>query len=1024
MRGAKLGAVNRVRLRLGATGVLGAVLAMLVVVDADAQPRKKSPPVLTRISRGLGGAAVDGNSSNASMSANGRFVAFESDASDLVTNDGNGTTDVFVRDLSTGKLERVSVSSAEGELTGSSSAPDISADGRYVAFVSDDESIDADGGDSAQDDVFVRDRSVGETRQVSVRTDGTPAGNGDAGEPSISADGRFIAFDSDSTNLVAGDTNAISDVFRHNVVTGDTDRISLTDGDAQATGGAAGSFSPAISANGSTVAFPSSATDLIGAGIDTNARIDVFVRSIGPDTTDRVSVSDSEAQATGGTQGCLLPSISADGVRVAFSCDLVNLVSGDTNGDRDVFVRDRQLGTTVRASVHTGGLEAHGPFGSVRPSLAGDGRSVAFVSDATDLVDDDTNNSDDVFLHDLSLGDTRRISLDAGGVEGSADSTQGSLSRDGRRVAFSSEAPLVPPDPIFSDVFVRRLPELPVACGAYIYRSMTLTAEAQPRLRACAGDGLTVAASNVKLDLGGLSIGSDAADGDGIRILAGFTKVTIRNGGIRGFDDGVSADEVGRLRIERLTIAHTANNAMDIEESDKVTVRNNRMLDADDDALELRSLSSAVIDGNTVLVTDDGDGIDLNNAGAAKITRNRIIGADFDGIDVTESPAVTIERNVIESVGDRGIAVAGNVTVGRVSRNSVRFSDTGIQVTGEGTRVVGNVVRDNDIVGMVTADGVIDGGGNRSQANGNLDELADECVGVVVCGPVLASGTPDFAAHRLGSEHCDEFIGDDPGESGTWVVVEDMRCIITGLTIAGPNVTLDLGGHTIADAGVNPGFTGIVVQPNTGVIVRNGTIRNFEDGVSVVNGAVAVPPKLSNLTLANNEDDGLVSSCDGATVSATRAVGNGNRGFLLQGEQARYSNLEATANAGIGFHFEDVNPPTPTVATDLVSRGNVRGFVVQNGIGTALDVRRWTAFGNLTDGFRADSPSSTGVVLREGNASFNSESGLDIDGLAQIGDTVANDNMEFGFDVPLATTLGGNTARGNGDTDCTAGFCT
>src|SRR5438445_6610436 len=280
-------------------------------------------------------------------------------------------------------------------------------------------------------------RSAGGQRtvRVSVASGGTEGDEASLGS-ALSADGRFVAFDSAATDLVAGDTNGVSDVFVHDRQTGTTERVSVASGGAQGNGssGLIGfAFPPALSADGRFIAFVSFATNLVAG--DTNAATDVFVHDRLTGTTERVSV------ASGGTEGndaSLGFALSADGRFVAFQSDATNLVPGDTNGATDVFVRDRQTGMTERVSVASDGTQANNA--SSYPVLSADGRFVAFHSAGTNLVAGDTNGATEVFVHDRQTGTTERVSVASGGTQGNDSSAGPALSADGGLVAFHSTA--------------------------------------------------------------------------------------------------------------------------------------------------------------------------------------------------------------------------------------------------------------------------------------------------------------------------------------------------------------------------------------------------------------------------------------------------------------------------------------------------------------------------------------------------------------------------------------------------------
>ena len=401
--------------------------------------------VTTRVSIGTGGQQGDHASTAPAITPDGRYVAFESTAYNLVAGDTNFSPDIFVRDRLSGTTDRVSVDSAGVEGYFPSYAATISADGRFVAFWSASENL-VGGDTNATWDVFLHDRIAGTTERMSVDSSGVQGNNSSYG-PSISANGRFVAFQSYASNLVAGDTNLVYDVFVRDRVAGTTERVSLGAGGVQA-GGQSGS--PSMSADGRYVAFHSEAPNLVPG--DTNSVIDVFVRDRLAGTTERVSVDSAGVQGNG---YAYFPSISADGRYVAFESVADNLVAGDTNGVPDVFVRDRIAGTTVRVSVDSSGAE--GNANSQDASISPDGRYVVFDSMASNLVGGDANGFMDVFVRDRELGTTEIASLDSAGAQGNDHSDGSSVSEGGRFVALSSFASnLVGSDSnLVSDVFVR-----------------------------------------------------------------------------------------------------------------------------------------------------------------------------------------------------------------------------------------------------------------------------------------------------------------------------------------------------------------------------------------------------------------------------------------------------------------------------------------------------------------------------------------------------------------------------------------
>ncbi len=405
------------------------------------------PPGTTRVSVDSGGNEGNDNSFEPSLSADARFAAFFSDATNLVPNDTNGFEDIFVHDRTTNATTRVSLGLGGAESNERSSNPVLSADGRFVAFESSATNLVAND-TNGQTDIFVHDRQTGETTRVSLGPAGVEA-NAGCGTPVISADGRFIAFESSATNLVTNDTNNEGDVFVHDRQSGETTRVSLTDGGGE---GNSDSELGAISADGRLVCFRSFATNLVAN--DTNNTPDIFVRDRQANTTTRVNVSTGGDQANASSEDS---DISADGRFVAFESNATNLVPNDTNNQGDVFVRDLLNNTTIRVSVNSNGDQVVGDS-SGNPSISADGRFVAFTSEASNLVDGDNNSTVDVFVRDLLTGSTFRVSLDSNGAEGNGSSTQPVISADGLAVIFASLATnLVPNDNNGSrDIFVNQ----------------------------------------------------------------------------------------------------------------------------------------------------------------------------------------------------------------------------------------------------------------------------------------------------------------------------------------------------------------------------------------------------------------------------------------------------------------------------------------------------------------------------------------------------------------------------------------
>ena len=433
------------------------VLTVAIFLAADAVA---APGATTRISVDSAGTQTDDDSLRPSLSLDGRYVAFQSAATNLVADDFNQTGDIFVRDRQSGSTERVSTDSAGNQGNLQSGGASISADGHHVAFYSDATNLVL-GDTNNTIDVFVHDRITGVTSRVSVTNSGGQANSFSDG-PSISSDGRYVVFQSSASNLVVNDTNGVADIFVHDRDTDadglydepgetTTERVSVDSTGTQANLNSicCGQSQPAISADGRYVTFISLAYNLVPG--DTNGFRDVFVHDRQTGQTTRVSVDSAGNEGDGDEYST---SISADGRYVAFFSYATDLIPADTNGASDTFVHDRQTGETTRVSVDSSGSESN--HHSDVATISSDGRFVSFTSWASNLVLDDTNGVQDVFVHDRQTGQTTRVSVDSSGIQGDEHSYNWSISINGGFIAFDSTSSiLVAGDTnLDSDVFV------------------------------------------------------------------------------------------------------------------------------------------------------------------------------------------------------------------------------------------------------------------------------------------------------------------------------------------------------------------------------------------------------------------------------------------------------------------------------------------------------------------------------------------------------------------------------------------
>jgi Tol biopolymer transport system component len=415
---------------------------LLAVASASFAGAARAQQPMARANVDASGAESLGYAIFPALSADGRWVAFETGADDLVPGDTNDSTDIFVHDRVTGAIVRVSVSSAGVEADNRSGNPSLSADGRFVVFESNADNLIAHDTNRVTD-VFLHDRDPdrngiydegnGETRRVSVDSNWKQAW-GWSFDPQISADGTCVVFQSYADSLVAGDTNQQIDVFVRDLKAHTTERVNVDSAGKQSS---MASWLPSISSDGGVVAFESDASDLVAG--DTNGCQDVFVHDRASGTTVRVSVDSAGNQADGWSDMSRF-SISDDGNRVAFYSGADNLVANDTNGRWDAFVHDVAAGTTVRASVDSTGAQSLDGTGVSDASISGDGTAVLFTSDGGDLVPRDSNGVTDCFRHDLVTGATDLISGDFATNSGDSRSIQVVANRDGSVVAFASFA--------------------------------------------------------------------------------------------------------------------------------------------------------------------------------------------------------------------------------------------------------------------------------------------------------------------------------------------------------------------------------------------------------------------------------------------------------------------------------------------------------------------------------------------------------------------------------------------------------
>lgn len=433
--------------------VLLALLTGLIAPLTAAQPPACDPDVrMMRVSAGF----------PYGFSDDGRYLVIES-AEALLPEDTNTGTDIFRYDRQACALALVSASVGGEAGSDFSGKPSMSANGDWIAFSSAAANLVPDDTNN-QVDIFVKQVSTGLIERVSLGPNGVQA-NGPSWNPAISGNGRYVVFESGATNLIAGGNDG-DEIFLRDLQTDETVQMSFTGSHAEQ-----GAWDPHVSADGRTVTY------VAFSGINLT---DVFALDRQMGLVSPVSVGMNGAQQNAPSyQGVL----SASGHHVLFSSDASNLVPRDTNNQRDFFVRDLQAGRTTRVSVSSRGVQGNALSGapnSIMPRFSADGRLVCFDSNATNLDAGDSGSDVDVFVRDRLTGQTRQVSISAGGVEANHFSSYCTLSADGRFAAFHSLADNLVPGAPDGGVFVARLDMLVPASAApqrsrYTTRTPVLT---------------------------------------------------------------------------------------------------------------------------------------------------------------------------------------------------------------------------------------------------------------------------------------------------------------------------------------------------------------------------------------------------------------------------------------------------------------------------------------------------------------------------------------------------------------------
>lgn len=399
---------------------------------------------ITRVSTAGDGTQGKGASYGPAFSSDGAQVGFSSQASNLVPGDTNGVGDIFIKDLATRVVTLVSTDAKGVQGNRGSEGAVFSHNGMKLAFISGATNLSPSGG--SYDNIFVKDPVSGEVTRVSAPADGTAA-NRWSESPAFSPDGARVAFRSNASNLVPGDTAGLGDIFVKDLGSGAIMRVSTAADGTQGLGGS--SIDPVFSPDGTRVAFASFASNLVPG--DTNRAPDIFLKDLATGAVTRISTSADGAQANGGSYR---PVFSPDGSQLAFASDASNLAPGDSNRFRDIFVKNLVTGETILVS--TSADQSQGNGASYDPEFSPDGTKVAFVSSASNLVIRDTNGLNDIFIKNIVNAAIANVSRGPNGAQANGASYDPTFSPDGAKLAFGSDATnLVPKDTNgAADIFV------------------------------------------------------------------------------------------------------------------------------------------------------------------------------------------------------------------------------------------------------------------------------------------------------------------------------------------------------------------------------------------------------------------------------------------------------------------------------------------------------------------------------------------------------------------------------------------
>ena len=860
----------------------------------------------------------DGNISN-----NGQFIAFESNANNLVPDDNNGVSDVFVRDRQTGITSRVSINSFGQEGNDKSGAfsdsilPAITPDGRFVAFESKANNL-APGDNNAEEwDIFVRDRETETTTRVSIRNDGI-SGDDASRNPVITPDGRFIAFESRAENLVPRDDNSGTwDIFVHDrdfdgngsfdQGSSRTVRISINGIGLQGNGD---SFDPSISSDGQFVVFESDSNNLVVG--DNNGVRDIFLYDRDPDGNGTFEQGNSSITrlpiGLGGVEAnnaSFDPQFSGNDRFIVFESLANNLVEGDSNNALDIFVYDLQTGVTNQVSVDANGVG--GNFNSSQPSISNDGRFVGFSSRSSNFVLGDNNGVEDIFVHDRDPdqdgifdqgnGIITRVSITDTGQEGNADSFQAVVSGDGSLVAFESLANnLIPGDTNgVADVFISTIePAITILAGTDPIEDGQTNGVFEIRLNQPAPpEGLTV----------NFSIAGDAINPDDYRFAAGnnITNLTINSFTIAPgattatldvipvFDNISETDETIEVSLQPGTnYALTTSNTASLIIGDRSLIVTNTN-DAGVGSLRQVINTANRVEGTDIITfnippTDPG----FNpNTGTFSIRPTSPLPtvSDVAILDATSQPGYT-DKPLIEIDGSNvntssGLTItAGNSTVKGFVIN--QFSEGIRLINGGNNTIQGNYIG-TDITGNIDfgniVDGIFLGDGSRGNLIGGTTPQTRNLISGNGRNGVQIDTTSDniIQGNYIGTNISGTA---DLGNSGAGIgIFQEQNNVVGGTVFGAGNLIsgndtngIELNGNAATNNLIQGNFIGTASDGNT-------PLGNTQNGILVFNNAnnntIGGVAGSGNIIGFNNQDGVRIDSGEGNAILSNSIFDNG-----------------------------------------------------------------------------------------------------------------------------------------------------